>query len=387
MAEFAKKEQLEQLQAFIHLCKSNPDILHTPHLSFFREYVESLGAKLPAQTFKPATATASTPDESPTKEEAETPSSETQPSPEPESEESDVEIDESGVIEPDEEPPQEMGDAEKEVSEEEMDQANDKRGEAQAALSDGEFEKAIQLFTEAILINPGAAAFFSKRASCYLKTSKPNACIRDCDRAIELNPDNALAYKYRGRAWRLLGSWENAAKDLAMACKLDYDDEANEWLREVQPNAKKLIEHRRKYDRKREEKELKERLARAQKIREEREKAKSQQSSFEEGRGPAGRGAGGMPDFSTLLSDPDIAKAFEDPEVAAAFADISQNPANVLKYQSNPKISGLIAKMAQKMGGGGGGMPGGSGGMPSQGGFPGGFPGSFPGGFPGGFPA
>lgn len=37
------------------------------------------------------------------------------------------------------------------------------------------------------------------------------------------------------RSCRLLGHWEEAARDLAMACKLDYDDEASAMLKEVQP--------------------------------------------------------------------------------------------------------------------------------------------------------
>ena len=67
--------------------------------------------------------------------------------------------------------------------------------------------------------------------------------------------------------------------------------------------------------------------------------------------------------------------AFSDPEVAAAFQDISSNPANIMKYQNNPKIMALVTKMAGKMGGGGG-MPGmgGMGGMPGMGGM-GGMPG------------
>lgn len=64
----------------------------------------------------------------------------------------------------------------------------------------------------------------------------------------------------------------------------------------------------------------------------------------------------------------------QDPEVAAAFQDISVNPANMIKYQNNPKISAVIKKLATKFGGG---MPGG---------FGGGMPGGFGGGFPGGFP-
>lgn len=34
---------------------------------------------------------------------------------------------------------------------------------------------------------------------------------------------------------RLLGHWEEAAKDLATACKLDYDESASALLKEVQP--------------------------------------------------------------------------------------------------------------------------------------------------------
>ena len=30
-----------------------------------------------------------------------------------------------------------------------------------------------------------------------------------------------------------------ASKDLGMACRLDYDDQANEWLKEVTPKVKK----------------------------------------------------------------------------------------------------------------------------------------------------
>lgn len=37
---------------------------------------------------------------------------------------------------------------------------------------------------------------------------------------------------------RLLGHWEEAAKDLATACKLDYDDDASAMLKEVQPKVR-----------------------------------------------------------------------------------------------------------------------------------------------------
>lgn len=61
--------------------------------------------------------------------------------------------------------------------------------------------------------------------------------------------------------------------------------------------------------------------------------------------------------------------------MAAAFQDISTNPANIMKYQSNPKVQAFIKKLSAKFSKGGMGFPG-------FGGFPGA---SFPGGFPGGF--
>ena len=33
-----------------------------------------------------------------------------------------------------------------------------------------------------------------------------------------------------------MGQWEEAVKDLRLACNIDYDDQANEWLKEVTPN-------------------------------------------------------------------------------------------------------------------------------------------------------
>ena len=40
---------------------------------------------------------------------------------------------------------------------------------------------------------------------------------------------------------RLLGQWEEAARDLQQACRLDYDDDTNEMLKEVMPNVSKIL--------------------------------------------------------------------------------------------------------------------------------------------------
>ena len=174
---------------------------------------------------------------------------------EPSSEESDLEIDNEGVLEPGTDAPQEMGDENVEITEEMMDQANDKNVAATDALNVGELQKAIDSFTDAIKRNPRLVILYAKRASAFIKVQKSNAAIRDCDRAIEINPDSDQPYKWRGKAHRLLGHWEEAAHDLALACKLDYDEDASAMLKEIQPRAQKIAERQRKYEQKREERE------------------------------------------------------------------------------------------------------------------------------------
>uniref|UniRef100_A0A8D1DSV2 ST13 Hsp70 interacting protein n=1 Tax=Sus scrofa TaxID=9823 RepID=A0A8D1DSV2_PIG len=368
--------KVSELRAFVKMCKQDPSVLHTEEMRFLREWVESMGGKIPPATHK-------TKSEENTKEEK-TDSKKVEENiktDEPSSEESDLEIDNEGVIEPDTDAPQEMGDENVEVTEEMMDQANDKKVAAIDALNNGELQKAIDLFTDAIKLNPRLAILYAKRASVFIKLQKPNAAIRDCDRAIEINPDSAQPYKWRGKAHRLLGHWEEAAHDLALACKLDYDEDASAMLKEVQPRAQKIAEHRRKYERKREEREIKERIERVKKAREEHERAQrytlrvlgntvgvyTDLSLILAGGFPGGMpgnfpggmpgmggsmpGMAGMPGLNEILSDPEVLAAMQDPEVMVAFQDVAQNPANMSKYQSNPKVMNLISKLSAKFGG------------------------------------
>lgn len=89
-----------------------------------------------------------------------------------------------------------------EVSEEALEQSGEQRSEAMSALGEGNFGAAVDCFTEALKLNPGSAALYAKRAGALLKQKRVNAAIQDCDRAISINPDSAVAHKLRGRAHR-----------------------------------------------------------------------------------------------------------------------------------------------------------------------------------------
>ncbi|UMM22820.1 hypothetical protein L5515_003834 [Caenorhabditis briggsae] len=222
------------LKQFIGMCQSNPAILHSPEFGFFRDYLVSLGATLPPKPETPAPE-GKCPMGGDKKEEKreEKPAEPEIPKP---AEIPFPEIDNKGVIEPEEAVALPMGDSNKAPSDEDVEKASEERGKAQEALGNGDFDAALTHFTAAIEANPGSAMLHAKRASVLLKLKRPIAAIADCDKAISINPDSAQGYKFRGRANRLLGKWVEAKTDLATACKLDYDDDANEWLKEVEPN-------------------------------------------------------------------------------------------------------------------------------------------------------
>jgi len=344
------EEELKKLKIFVDVCSANPVLLNLPQLSFFKTFIEKMGGTVPSESsFRqpgpPPTTTADADSEPDSFSESEPEKVESEA-------ESDVDIDREGCVEPDTlDDAQKMGDVTKTPTEEEQDQASDIRVKAASAYSEQNFEQAISLYTDAIQLNPMNALFYAKRGQAFVKLNKPNACIRDCDRALELNCDSAAAYKFRGRAHRLLGNWESSAKDLRQACKIDFDEEADEWLREVTPNAKKIEVHRVKQERKRAEKELRERQERVKKAQKANEKAKAKAEKQSKKEEKMGGGGGGMP-----FSNPEILEAFRDPEVAAAFQDIMTNPGNIMKYQNNPKVMKLVTLVGQTMGTGGMGM-------------------------------
>ncbi|XP_021291999.1 TPR repeat-containing thioredoxin TDX [Herrania umbratica] len=245
--------QLAELKLFVDQCKSNPSILHNPSLSFFKSYLQSLGARIPSgpQTDKSGVNMAEPGQHSDSKN----------PNFSYEEDddivESDVELDNTGVVEPDNDPPQKMGDPSVEVTEDMQDAAQSEKLKANDAISEGKLDEAINYLTEAIMLNPTYAILYATRGSVFIKLNKPNAAILDADAALEINPDSAKGYKVRGMARAMLGRWEEAASDLHVASKLDYDEEIGSVLKKVEPNAHKIEEHRRKYDRLRKERELK----------------------------------------------------------------------------------------------------------------------------------
>ncbi|EPS66963.1 hypothetical protein M569_07812, partial [Genlisea aurea] len=236
-------EKIEELKSFVEHCRRDPSVLLSSDLSFFRDFLLRFDVEIRSEYIllncknlvQVDAAAADIFD-------------------------SDIELDNSDVVESDNDPPQKMGDVSIEVTDEMIEAAQLSKAKAMELIAEAKYGEAVDVLTEAILLNPRSSILYANRASVFVKLKKPNAAIRDADFSLKLNPDSAVGYKARGMSKALLGSWEEAASDLYSASRLDFDEEIHSVLKKVKENARKLIEHRQKRERLRKEKELEEKI-------------------------------------------------------------------------------------------------------------------------------
>ncbi|XP_065911555.1 dynein axonemal assembly factor 4-like [Dysidea avara] len=96
----------------------------------------------------------------------------------------------------------------------------------------GDYEAAINAFSQAISLNPMLPVLYSNRAACYLKLNDNEKCIQDATRALELLypvvPSNhiqrAKVFVRRGTAYANIGNHGLALQDYEAAEKLDPDN-------------------------------------------------------------------------------------------------------------------------------------------------------------------
>lgn len=230
------------------------------------------------------------------------------------------------------------------------------RLKAQAAecAANGKLPEAIDMLTRALRLAPTKALYWSYRASYFLQCAQPGAALRDANRALKINPDNARALRIRGTINRHLGNWLEALSDLSKAQSVDYDEHIDSLLRFVKEKAAQVEKRRRQ-----EEEAARQRQREAFRRQREAERARQEQEQ-EQSAGGGGFPSGLPPGMEALFDDPEIREAMNDPEVASKVTGMMQNPAAALQLLADPKVGPLMRKvMAKAMGGGGfGGMPG-----------------------------
>ena len=77
----------------------------------------------------------------------------------------------------------------------------------------------MQLYIEAIKVDPQQPLFYTNAANCYFKLSQFERSIEMSDEALSLNPSNTKAVYRRGLAYGELGLYKKAIEDLRRVLK------------------------------------------------------------------------------------------------------------------------------------------------------------------------
>lgn len=314
---------VEALRAAVARLESNKMLLHTGPMTFFRDYLTSMGAKIPRAPRIPIstdtyTAPSDTPAPTPVEEE------ESEESEEDAMEDSDVVAEADADLDAPQPPP----DVSKEPTDEDFAKAGELKGKVMEAADDA--AKAAEMWSEIIALAPNANAVAS-RGLCYIALKKPMAGMRDADAALGINPDSAKAYKTRGRAKAALGRWVDAVKDLGTGQGIDYDDDTAAFQTSIKEKADKVtakearsrargLKNKEKQQRaelaRRKEEAVKRRQEEVEEENErERQTMADQRGGGGGGGGMPGGGGGIPPGMEALFSDPEIMKSMQNPKV------------------------------------------------------------------------
>lgn len=87
-----------------------------------------------------------------------------------------------------------------------------------------EYRKAIELYGEAIRVNPNNAIAYGNRALAHSYLTEYAEAIEDNNIAVSLDPKYAGAFRNRGVAYAELGNHQQALKDYIKAIELDPND-------------------------------------------------------------------------------------------------------------------------------------------------------------------
>ncbi|KAI9255177.1 hypothetical protein BDA99DRAFT_442302 [Phascolomyces articulosus] len=206
-----------------------------------------------------------------------------------------------------------------EISEEDKKKAEELKAAGNRKVAERNYPEAIKLYTEAIQINGAQAVYYANRAAAYSQQGDYDKAVSDANSAIEIDPKYSKGYSRLGHALFCQQKYQEAVDAYEQGLALDPE---NATIKSSMATAKSKIGS---VDR-------------------------AADSSPSGTRGAPSAGAGGMPDFASLLNNPQLMNMAQQMMQSGALDQIMNNP--------------NLARMAQNMMGGGGGGNDGAGGAP-----------------------
>lgn len=131
------------------------------------------------------------------------------------------------------------------LNERTLNQANDAKLEGNKLFGGGqyedallEYEQALQIASEVPSSEEVRAMCHGNRGACFLKLGKYEDSIKECTKALELNPSYTKALLRRAEAHEKLDHLEEAIADMKKVIELDpSNDQARRTIRRLEPLA------------------------------------------------------------------------------------------------------------------------------------------------------
>ncbi|CAL5419564.1 unnamed protein product [Camellia sinensis] len=138
-------------------------------------------------------------------------------------------------------------------------EANDAKLDGNRLFGDGQYEEALVRYEAALQVAPEMPSSVemrsichANRAICFFKLGKNEDTIKECTKALELNPNYVKALRRRGEAHEKLEHFEEAIADMKKILELDESDvQARRTIQRLEPLAaekrekmkQEMIEH------------------------------------------------------------------------------------------------------------------------------------------------
>lgn len=119
--------------------------------------------------------------------------------------------------------------------------AEEFKAAANAAFQAHRFTSAIELYSQAIDLNPKNAVYLANRSFAHTKMEEYGSAIEDATKAIEVDPKYVKGYYRRGTAYLALGKFKEALRDFRTVQRIvPKDPDATKKVRECEKAITKI---------------------------------------------------------------------------------------------------------------------------------------------------
>ena len=104
----------------------------------------------------------------------------------------------------------------------------------------GQYESALADCNKSIQLNPNDAWLYTNRGFAKIKLGQTESALTDCEEAVRLNPSLAEAYNTRSKAKVLLGRTQEAKVDFQKALELAERSDDLDLKTEIEQSLQEL---------------------------------------------------------------------------------------------------------------------------------------------------